>query len=92
VLTVWREKAEGRLYGFEMTVGEHCVRGDLGRATLQACASDEARTALPAGPMNREVILLYRIIAANLPKELPADLRGKLQALAKPSAPAGVRR
>jgi hypothetical protein len=92
VLTVWREGDEsGRLYGFELTVGDHCVRGDLSRSTLQACASDEARTALPAGPLNREIIRLYRIIAANLPRELPADLRQQMQSIARPPA-MGTRR
>lgn len=87
MLTVWRERDEsGRLYGFELTVGDHSVRGDVARSSLQACAADEERTPLPAGPESREVIRLYRIIAANLPKLMPADLREKMQAMAKPPA------
>jgi hypothetical protein len=87
VLTVWRDGDErGRVYGFELAVGQHCVRGDVARSSLQACAADEDRTPLPAGPENREVIRLYRIIAANLPKLVPADLREKMQAMAKPPA------
>lgn len=92
VLTVWREPAEGGLRGFELSVGGHCVRGDVARATLQACACDEARTALPAGAEKKEVLRLYRIIAANLPKALPADLREKMLALARPAVPLGSRR
>ncbi len=89
VLTVWRTEKGGDLYGFELSVGEHCVRGDMARSTLQACASDEERTPLPAGPERSEVIRLYRILTANLPKALPADLRAAMASLGRPeiSAP-----
>jgi hypothetical protein len=87
VLTVWRLGAGGPISSFDLVMGGHCVRGEAGRPMPEVLTAAEPRAAIPAGAEKKEVLRLFRLVAANLPKSLPADLRTKLQALAKPAPP-----
>lgn len=84
VLTVWRDRAAGKVDSFELVMGDHCVRGIVGRPTLEIFSSKKDSEKLAwsvpgfgasAGVENPEVRLLYRWMTLNLPKAVPADLR-----------------
>lgn len=84
VLTVWRDTATGKLDSFEMVMNEHCVRGIVGRPSLEIFSnkkeSDKMAWSAPsfgssAGVENPEVRQLYRWVVFNLPKAVPNDLR-----------------
>jgi len=84
VLTVWRDRATGKVDSFELVMADHCARGVVGRPTLEIFSSkkDNEKTAwsapgfgASAGVENPEVRLLYRWVTFNLPKTVPADLR-----------------
>ena len=84
VLTVWRDRATGKVDSFELVMDDHCVRGVVGRPTLEIFSSkkDNEKTAWSApgfsastGVENPEVRVLYRWVTLNLPKAVPADLR-----------------
>ena len=53
---------------------------------LQVFAGKGTEVTSVSGPEQQEVLRLFRIVAANLPKTLPADLRERMQFLAKPPA------
>ncbi len=83
-LTAWREPETKKLAGFELLVNEHCVRGEANRPALEIFSSNaegERRAwsapgfAVSEGIENPEVRQLYRWVALNLPKAVPADLR-----------------
>ena len=84
VLTVWRGAAEGRVHCFELAVGGMAVRSDPTRSTLEVFSVEQDNATVVTGPKTQEVLRLFRIVAANLPKTLPADLRQSMQTLAKP--------
>lgn len=83
-LTVWRERAEGRVHCFELSMGGVAVRSDPERPALEVFSVEQGNAMMVTGPKKQEVLRLFRIVAANLPKTLPADLRQSMQALAKP--------
>lgn len=88
VLTAWRHQADKSLHAFECAVGPHAVRGLAGEPALEVIA----RGAIcPAGAERQEILRLFRIVSANLPKAVPADLRHCLQA-AGPRPPAAAAR
>lgn len=85
-LTVWRIATDGRLDSLELQIGGHCVRSAGGSSALQVFAGKGTEVTPVAGLEQQEVLRLFRIVAANLPKTLPADLRERMQFLAKPPA------
>jgi hypothetical protein len=91
VLTAWREPAGGRLHGFELVLGEHAVRSVPGAPALDVLTGVKTSLAAATGAEKQEILRLYRIVAANLPGVLPADLRELMQGFAK-AAPAASRR
>jgi hypothetical protein len=84
VLTAWRDRATGKVESFELVMGDHCVRGIVGRPTLDIFSNKKDGEKLAwsapgfsasAGVENPEVRLLYRWVTLNLPKTIPAELR-----------------
>jgi hypothetical protein len=86
-LTVWRLGVGGPISSFDLLLDAHCIRGEAGRPFPEVLTAGEPREAVTAAPEKREVLRLFRIVAANLPGTMPADLRTRLQALAKPAMP-----
>lgn len=84
VLTVWRVPTEGRVHCFELSVGGMAVRSDPTRPALEVFNVEQDNATVVTGPKKQEVLRLFRIVAANLPKTVPADLRQSMQALGKP--------
>jgi hypothetical protein len=87
-LTAWRDTATGKLDSFEMVMNSHCVRGIVGRPSLEIFSdkkeSDRMAWSAPsfgssAGVENPEVRQLYRWVVFNLPKAVPNDLREVLR-------------
>lgn len=91
ILTVWRESAEGRVHCFELSMGGLAVRSDPERPALEVFSVEQENATVVTGQKKQEVLRLFRIVAANLPKTLPADLRQSMHALAKPPV-VGARR
>lgn len=87
VLTVWRLGAGGPISSFDLVLDQHCIRGEAGRPTPEVLIASEPRATIATGVEKREVLRLFRIVAANLPKTLPADLVSGMQALANPVVP-----
>lgn len=87
-LTVWRLGEGGPISSFDLILDQHCIRGEAGRPTPEVLTAREPRETIPAGVEQREVLRLFRIVAANLPKTLPPAVCSQLQALSNPSLPA----
>ncbi|AOS43705.1 hypothetical protein Verru16b_00758 [Lacunisphaera limnophila] len=84
ILTVWRDQAESRLHSLELTLGELTVRSESGPPKLTVHATGQVDAPPVTGPRHEEMIRFFRIVATNLSKKLPADLRARMQALANP--------
>jgi len=88
MLTAWRDSTTGKVDSFEMVMNSHCVRGIVGRPSLEIFSSkkesDKMAWSMPsfgssAGVENPEVRQLYRWVVFNLPKAVPSDLRDVLR-------------
>ena len=84
LLTAWREPEKAELRGFELVLGDHCLRGEAKRPALEIFSSkaEGERMAWSApgfafseGVENQELRQLFRWIALNLPRAVPTDLR-----------------
>ena len=84
LLTAWREADKGELAGFELVLGDHCLRGEAKRPALEIFSSKATgeRTAWSApgfafsdGVENEELRKLFRWVTLNLPRAVPTDLR-----------------
>jgi hypothetical protein len=84
VLTAWRDSTTGKLDSFELVMNSHCVRGIVGRPSIEIFSSkkesDKMAWSAPGfgssvGVENPEVRQLYRWVTFNLPKVVPTDLR-----------------
>jgi hypothetical protein len=89
VLTVWRQEPDLKPCRFELLLGEHHVAGEANRLglTITARRPDGAKDAAGAGRTDSEhpeVLFLYRLVAANLSRHVPADLRNWMNLLAVP--------
>ncbi len=89
LLTAWRRTGARELVGFELLLGDFCVKGEARAMEMEIYSRQkENRTAkvarsaptlsLSAG-RHSEVRQLYRWIVLNLPKTVPADLRALLE-------------
>ncbi|MFZ5497329.1 MAG: PilZ domain-containing protein [Verrucomicrobiota bacterium] len=88
VLTVSRAGAGAPVGAIELVIGDHCVRSAGEGFGLEVLTAREPRSAVPQSVQRQEILRLFRIVAANLPKTMPADLRERMRALAHPSMPA----
>ena len=90
VLSVWRENvADGDLHSFEFMMQDYFVRADAKVRVLEVFTRAQvdrppqlkasAPVFDPTGDMNDEVRQLFRWIVPNLPKVVPAEIRGFLQ-------------
>ncbi|MEJ1971024.1 MAG: PilZ domain-containing protein [Lacunisphaera sp.] len=83
LLTAWRD-AGGRLVSFELVLRDHCLRGEAKRPALEVFSNqaEGEKTAWSApgfavsnGVENGEVRQLFRWVALNTSRSVPADLR-----------------
>jgi len=90
LLTAWRDAASRELTGFEMLLGDFCVRGEAAGREMEIYSRQKqdgslAKTALTAPSLtlstgvHGEVRQLYRWLVLNLPKAVPSDLRALLE-------------
>lgn len=86
MLTAWRESPSRTLDSFELVMGDHCVKGGT-RATLEVSSRKSERAPLSA-IVDGEVRQLFQWVVSNLPKAVPADLRGLMERLASNRAAA----
>lgn len=76
-LSVWRRGEDRQIERFELTLGQHTVRGDAdSNLEIQAQESGDAHAGKDA---TEEVRRLYRWLLPNLNKRVPADVRDFLR-------------
>ncbi len=86
ILTIWRDAANPKsIQHFELITHEYYIRGSAAAPGLQAGYQAGGRDSRPALPRNltptqlTEVKQLFQLIVPNLPKAVPADVRGFLE-------------
>jgi hypothetical protein len=90
LLTAWRDAASRELTGFELLLGDFCVRGETVGKEIEIYSRQKqdgstAKTALSAPSLSLstgvhgEVRQLYRWVVLNLTKAVPSDLRAMLE-------------
>jgi len=102
LLTAWRDPDNGELAGFELVLGDHCLRGEAKRPALEIFSNkaegDRKAWSAPSfafseGVENEELRKLFRWVALNLPRAVPTDLREMMRFFAHSradwAAPAG---
>lgn len=92
LLTAWRDEKTNELKGFELVLGDHCIRGEAGRPALEIFSNkaEGAKTAWSApgfafsqrGVENGELRQLFRWVALNTSRTVPTDLREMMRFLA----------
>ena len=84
LLTAWRDPERSELAGFELVLGDHCLRGEAKRPALEIFSSkaggDRKAWSAPSfafseGVENEELRKLFRWVTLNLPRAVPTDLR-----------------
>jgi len=82
-LTVWRRAVGQAIEWFEFQLTECCVRGDVGTGALEFTSGIPGETPKPAtATEGQEIRRLFRWIAPNLARAVPADIRQPLQQVA----------
>ncbi len=89
LLTAWRRTGARELVGFELVLGDFCVKGEARAMEMEIYSRQKenraAKVALSApslslsSGMHSEVRQLYRWVVLNLPKTVPADLQSLLK-------------
>ena len=90
LLTAWRDAASRELTGYELLLGDFCVRGEAAGKEMEIYSRQKqdgspTKTALSAPSLSlstgvhSEVRQLYRWVVLNLPKAVPSDLRALLE-------------
>jgi hypothetical protein len=82
ILTGWRAAKTGELDGFEMEVGEHCVKGGATVPPLVVFRLAKPQKVEGSAEVAGEVRRLFRWVVPNLPKAVPADLRTLMETVA----------
>lgn len=101
LLTAWRDAANRSLTGFELLLGDFCVRGEAQAKEMEIYSRQKqdgssAKTALSAPAlslstgMHSEVRQLYRWVVLNLPRAVPSDLRALLERFIRKSDIAAI--
>lgn len=91
VLTAWRPAADAKPERFELVIGDLRMTSEAGRPELRICAGADDDATPVTGLQRQEAFQLFRLVTANLSKDVAADLRSWMRMLAAP-APAPSRR
>lgn len=74
LLTEWRKPESRALVRFELTLGEHTVKGRSFPPALEVLPRNGKANTV-SSELQDEVFRLFRWVVGNLPKNVPADLR-----------------